>query len=64
MAEVFYVQCPQCAGRHPCHTEDLWNSGHDLLCPYCGHEFSQEEGLEGLKGAPAPISARPPVRQA
>ncbi|HWD64123.1 MAG TPA: hypothetical protein VG405_03040 [Solirubrobacteraceae bacterium] len=49
MAEVFYVQCPNCGGRHPCHTEDLWDSGYDLLCPYCGNEFSQEEGLAGMK---------------
>ncbi|HWE34247.1 MAG TPA: hypothetical protein VG410_12225 [Solirubrobacteraceae bacterium] len=49
MAEVFWVQCPSCEGRFYCHTEDLWDAGYDLLCPFCGNEFSQEEGLEGMK---------------
>jgi hypothetical protein len=48
MAEVFYVQCPKCEGRHPCH-EELWDAGYDLLCPYCGNEFSQAEGLANMK---------------
>jgi DNA-directed RNA polymerase subunit RPC12/RpoP len=64
MAEVFYVQCPECGGRHPCHTEDLWDAGYDLLCPYCGNEFPQQEGLAGLQGAQTGVGARPPVRPA
>ena len=56
MAHIFWVQCPACEGRFYCHTEDLWDSGYDLLCPYCSKTFTQEEGLAGMtpgkSGAP------------
>jgi hypothetical protein len=61
MAQMFWVQCPDCDGRFYCHTEDLWDSGYDLLCPYCAKTFTQEEGLVGMKQPPKPSgpAARP-----
>jgi hypothetical protein len=48
MAQMFWVQCPTCDGRFYCHME-LWDSGYDLLCPFCSNTFSQEEGLASMK---------------
>ena len=41
MAQIFYVHCPSCGGRFPCHPE-LWQVDYDLLCPFCGTTFPQE----------------------
>lgn len=41
MAQIFYVHCPACQGKFPCHPE-LWQVEYDLLCPFCGTSFAQE----------------------
>ena len=41
MAQIFYVTCPACAKRFPCHPE-LWQVEYELLCPFCQHSFPQE----------------------
>lgn len=41
MAQIFYVTCPACSGRFPCHPE-LWQVEYELLCPFCQHTFPQE----------------------
>lgn len=41
MAQIFYVHCPACNGKFPCHPE-LWQVEYDLLCPFCQHSFPQE----------------------
>lgn len=41
MAQIFYVTCPACGGRFPCHPE-LWQVEYELLCPFCQHTFPQE----------------------
>ncbi len=42
MAQIFTVTCPVCRGSFPVHPE-LWQAGYDLLCPFCGAMFPQEE---------------------
>ena len=42
MAQIFYVHCPACDGKFPCHPE-LWQAAYDLLCPYCATSFPQEQ---------------------
>jgi hypothetical protein len=42
VAQIFYVHCPSCGGRFPCHPE-LWQVDYDLLCPFCQKSFPQEE---------------------
>jgi hypothetical protein len=41
MAQIFYVHCPTCGGKFPCHPE-LWQVDYELLCPFCGDSFPQE----------------------
>ncbi len=41
MAQIFYVTCPACRQKFPCHPE-LWDAGYDLLCPFCQASFPQE----------------------
>jgi hypothetical protein len=41
VAQIFYVHCPACRGKFPCHPE-LWDVEYDLLCPFCQHSFPQE----------------------
>jgi hypothetical protein len=41
VAQIFYVHCPACGGKFPCHPE-LWQVEYDLLCPFCQHSFPQE----------------------
>jgi hypothetical protein len=41
VAQIFYVHCPACGGKFPCHPE-LWQVQYDLLCPFCQHSFPQE----------------------
>jgi hypothetical protein len=40
MSTIFSVTCPVCGELFPVHTE-LWNSGYDLLCPFCQATFPQ-----------------------
>jgi len=42
MAQIFYVHCPRCDGKFPCHPE-LWQVEYALLCPFCQLSFPQEE---------------------
>lgn len=42
MATIFYVHCPDCGGKFPCHSE-LWQVDYALLCPFCQRSFHQEE---------------------
>jgi hypothetical protein len=42
MAQIFYVTCPRCRGKFPCHPE-LWQVEYALLCPFCQNSFMQEE---------------------
>ncbi len=42
MAQIFYVHCPRCGGKFPCHSE-LWQVEYALLCPFCQLSFQQEE---------------------
>jgi hypothetical protein len=42
MAQIFYVQCPACGQRFPCHPE-LWQVDYELLCPFCQQSFPQED---------------------
>jgi endogenous inhibitor of DNA gyrase (YacG/DUF329 family) len=42
MASQFTVECPTCHKDFPVHME-LWQAGYDLLCPFCGATFPQEE---------------------
>jgi len=42
MAQIFYVTCPRCTGRFPCHPE-LWQVEYALLCPFCQNSFHQED---------------------
>jgi len=46
---MFWVACPKCDGPFYCHTEDLWDTGIDLLCPFCGNTFDQESGVAAMK---------------
>ncbi len=41
MAQIFYVTCPSCDGKFPCHPE-LWQVDYELLCPFCQQSFPQE----------------------
>jgi len=45
MDKVFWVTCPNCAGRFFCDME-LRRSGHKLICPFCQNEFLDEESPE------------------
>lgn len=42
MAQIFYVTCPDCGGKFPCHPE-LWEVDFDLLCPFCQKMFPQSD---------------------
>lgn len=42
MATIFYVHCPRCNGKFPCHQE-LWQVEYALLCPFCQLSFHQED---------------------
>jgi hypothetical protein len=41
VAQIFFVHCPACGGKFPCHTE-LWHVAFDLLCPFCQRSFPPE----------------------
>ena len=70
MAQIFYVHCPRCGGRFPCHSE-LWQVEYALLCPFCQLSFHQEESpliitvsgerRPGSRSGPAAGPTLPPV---
>jgi len=43
MVKMFNAFCPKCQGKFHCHWGDLRHKNHELLCPYCGNMFPQEE---------------------
>ena len=43
MAGIFWVTCPECRGEFYCHAQELRHKGIKLLCPYCRHQFLDEE---------------------
>jgi DNA-directed RNA polymerase subunit RPC12/RpoP len=43
MAKIFWVTCPQCQGEFYCHYQELRRKKIKLLCPYCSHQFLDEE---------------------
>ncbi len=50
MAQIFYVTCPACGKRFPCHPE-LWEVDYDLLCPFCQATFRQAESPLVITGS-------------
>lgn len=71
MAQIFYVHCPACGGKFPCHPE-LWEVDYDLLCPFCQLSFPQAQSPliitgtgERRRGPGAlPTGSAPPPRAA
>ncbi|MBI3092521.1 MAG: hypothetical protein HYY96_17830 [Candidatus Tectomicrobia bacterium] len=47
MADIFWVQCPKCQGRWYC--EGDMKGVSNVVCPFCLHDFPQEESLEKVK---------------
>jgi uncharacterized Zn-finger protein len=43
MARIFNVTCPRCSRKFQCDYKDLRHKKIDLVCPYCGLAFDQEE---------------------
>jgi DNA-directed RNA polymerase subunit RPC12/RpoP len=43
MTKIFWVTCPQCKGEFYCHYQELRHKKIKLLCPYCSHQFLDEE---------------------
>jgi len=43
MARIFWVTCPRCQGEFYCHWEEFRHKNIQLLCPYCGNRFLDEE---------------------
>jgi hypothetical protein len=43
MTKIFWVTCPQCQGEFYCHYQELRHKKIKLLCPYCSHQFLDEE---------------------
>ena len=46
MTKIFWVTCPQCKGEFYCHWQELRHKKIKLLCPYCSHQFLDEESAE------------------
>ena len=42
MTHIFWVTCPRCKDRFYCHYE-LRHTSWKLRCPYCEHEFDQDD---------------------
>jgi hypothetical protein len=43
VTKIFWVTCPQCQGEFYCHYQELRRKKIKLLCPYCSHQFLDEE---------------------
>jgi DNA-directed RNA polymerase subunit RPC12/RpoP len=43
MTKIFWVTCPQCNGEFYCHYQELRHKNIKLLCPYCSHQFLDDE---------------------
>jgi DNA-directed RNA polymerase subunit RPC12/RpoP len=43
VTKIFWVTCPQCKGEFYCHYQELRRKKIKLLCPYCSHQFLDEE---------------------
>jgi DNA-directed RNA polymerase subunit RPC12/RpoP len=43
VTKIFWVTCPQCKGEFYCHWQELRHKKIKLLCPYCSHQFLDEE---------------------
>ncbi|HEY7321490.1 MAG TPA: hypothetical protein VIE89_28315 [Candidatus Binatia bacterium] len=43
MTKIFWVTCPKCKGDFYCHWQELRHKKIKILCPYCSHEFLDEE---------------------
>ena len=43
VTKIFWVTCPQCKGEFYCHYQELRHKKIKLLCPYCSHQFLDEE---------------------
>jgi hypothetical protein len=43
MTKIFWVTCPQCDGEFYCHYQELRHKKIKLLCPYCSHQFLDDE---------------------
>jgi len=43
VTKIFWVTCPQCNGEFYCHYQELRHKQIKLLCPYCSHQFLDEE---------------------
>ena len=46
VTKIFWVTCPQCNGEFYCHYHELRHKKIKLLCPYCSHQFLDEESLK------------------
>ena len=46
MTKIFWVTCPQCKGEFYCHYQELRHKNIKLLCPYCSHQFLDEESAK------------------
>jgi hypothetical protein len=46
VTKIFWVTCPQCNGEFYCHWQELRHKKIKLLCPYCSHEFLDEESAK------------------
>ena len=46
MTKIFWVTCPQCQGEFYCHSQELRHKKIKLLCPYCSHQFLDEESAK------------------
>ena len=43
LTKIFWVTCPKCRGEFYCHWQELRHKKIQLLCPYCSHQFLDEE---------------------
>jgi len=46
VTKIFWVTCPQCKGEFYCHYQELRHKKIKLLCPYCNHQFFDEESAK------------------
>jgi len=43
VTNILWVTCPHCEGEFYRHYQELWHKKIKLLCPYCSHQFLDEE---------------------